>query len=194
MDNDKPVSTDVESTENQAAESHEETGGEDVEGKGEGIETLTLEDINSVLKRDFKTKEEALKSLDGLKRLVGDQELAKERKEKKNQESDNTPDVVKEIQNLKQEIKRKDFLAENPTAKGIMDIMEAYAEKTGISLEEAWEQKFKEIAESSQRKVLTNKNRNTPVQSEEIQKLSEAAAHGNPRAQEDLVKKLVWKK
>lgn len=160
------------------------------------MSTLSLDDINSVLKRDFKTKEEALKSLDGLKRLVGDQELAKERKEKK---TETKSDVDERIARLEKQIEVKDFLLEVPTAKEHLELVEAYAEKQGITLSEAWNSKFAKFAESSQTKgeqgkTVINKNRISPVQSQRISSLAEQARQGNSEAQDALINELIWKK
>ncbi len=200
MDEDKPVDTDVVTeTADESIESiFEETGDTDVEGKGEGADmsTLSLDDINSVLKRDFKTKEEALKSLDGLKRLVGDQELAKERKEKK---TETKSDVDERIARLEKQLEVKDFLLEVPTAKEHLELVEAYAEKQGITVSEAWNSKFAKFAEPSQTKgeqgkTVINKNRITPVQSQRISSLAEQARKGDSQAQDALINELIWKK
>lgn len=200
MDEDKPVDTDVVTeAANESIESiFEETGDTDVEGKSEGADmsTLSLDDINSVLKREFKTKEEALKSLDGLKRLVGDQDLAKERKEKK---TETKSDVDDRIARLEKQLEVKDFLLEVPTAKEHLELVEAYAEKQGITLSEAWSSKFAKFAESSQTKgeqgkTVINKNRITPVQSQRISSLAEQARQGNSEAQDALINELIWKK
>jgi len=200
MDEDKPVDTDVVTeTADESIESiFEETGDTDVEGKSEGADmsTLSLDDINSVLKREFKTKEEALKSLDGLKRLVGDQDLAKERKEKK---TETKSDVDERIARLEKQLEVKDFLLEVPTAKEHLELVEAYAEKQGITLSEAWNSKFVKFAESSQTKgeqgkTVINKNRITPVQSQRISSLAEQARKGDSQAQDALINELIWKK
>lgn len=200
MDEDKPVDTDVvtEAADESIESIFEETGDTDVEGKSEGADmsTLSLDDINSVLKREFKTKEEALKSLDGLKRLVGDQDLAKERKEKK---TETKSDVDDRIARLEKQLEVKDFLLEVPTAKEHLELVEAYAEKQGITLSEAWSSKFAKFAESSQTKgeqgkTVINKNRITPVQSQRISSLAEQARQGNSEAQDALINELIWKK
>lgn len=191
---DKPAETDVvtESVDESIENIFEETGETDVEGKGEAVNSLSLDEINSTLKREFKTKEEALKSLDGLKRLVGDQELAKERKEKKSGD-----DVDARIAQLEKSIATKDFLLEVPTAKEHLDLVEAYAEKHGLSLSEAWTAKFTKFSESSQQvaqKAVINKNRITPVQSQQIASLAEQARRGDPDATAKLINETVWKK
>lgn len=199
---DKPAEADVESNDvDESIENiFEETGTTDVEGKGDGadVSSLSLDDINSVLKRDFKTKEEALKSLDGLKRLVGDQELAKERKTAKTEEKPKTDDKLsaleQELAQMKKEGAVKDFLLEVPTAKEHLDLVEAYAEKHGISLSEAWTSKFAKLTESSQSRTVINKNRITPVQSQRISELTAEARSGNAAAQDALINELVWKK
>lgn len=200
MDEDKPVDTDVvtEAADESIESIFDETGDTDVEGKSEGADmsTLSLDDINSVLKREFKTKEEALKSLDGLKRLVGDQDLAKERKEKK---TETKSDVDDRIARLEKQLEVKDFLLEVPTAKEHLELVEAYAEKHGMTLSEAWSSKFAKFAESSQAKgeqgrTVINKNRINPVQSQRISSLAEQARQGSSEAQDALINELIWKK
>ncbi len=198
MDIDKPESADVvtEGVDESIENIFEETGESDVEGKGEVADSLSLEEINSTLKREFKTKEEALKSLDGLKRLVGDQELAKERKEKKEEpkEDDKLSALEQELAQMKKDSVTKDFLLEVPAAKEHLDLVEAYAEKHGMSLSEAWGTKFAKFTEPSQNRAVINKNRITPVQSQQIASLADQARRGDPDATASLINELVWKK
>lgn len=198
MDIDKPESADVvtEGVDESIENIFEETGESDVEGKGGVADSLSLEEINSTLKREFKTKEEALKSLDGLKRLVGDQELAKERKEKKEEpkEDDKLSALEQELAQMKKDSVTKDFLLEVPAAKEHLDLVEAYAEKHGMSLSEAWGTKFAKFTEPSQNRVVINKNRITPVQSQQIASLADQARRGDPDATASLINELVWKK
>lgn len=197
-DVDKPVGADVtadETTDESIENLFEETGDTDVEGKSEEADTLSLDEINSTLKREFKTKEEALKSIDGLKRLVGDQELAKDRKEKKEapKNDDKISALEQELAQMKKDNATKDFLLAVPTAKEHLDLVEAYAEKHGMSLSEAWEAKFAKFTESSQGRTVINKNRITPVQSQKISSLAEQARKGDQSAQDALINELVWK-
>lgn len=198
MDIDKPESADVvtEGVDESIENIFEETGESDVEGKGGVADILSLEEINSTLKREFKTKEEALKSLDGLKRLVGDQELAKERKEKKEEpkEDDKLSALEQELAQMKKDSVTKDFLLEVPAAKEHLDLVEAYAEKHGMSLSEAWGTKFAKFTEPSQNRAVINKNRITPVQSQQIASLADQARRGDPDATASLINELVWKK
>lgn len=176
-----------------------ETGSQDAEGKDESVsqaDNLSLSELNTILKREFTSKEEALKSIEGLKNLVGDQELAKERKEKaKNSQSDDKLTTLEqELAELKKANTTKDFLIEAPDAKEYLDVIEAYAEKQGITLNEAWTSKFQPLVETSQKgRVLTNKNRITPVESQEINNLAKVARQGDTKAQEDLVMKTIYK-
>lgn len=196
MEDDKPEVTDVETDD--LFEENVETGGEDVEGKSEdSLENLTLDEINKVSGREFKSKEEYLKHYENLKSLVGDQEAAKERKSKqagKSEETDKLSALEAELASMKQESTRDKFLAKNPTANGLVDIIEAYAEKNGLTLDEAFDQKFKDLAESSQRKVINQKNRQTPVQTQKITDLADRARQGDPNATEELVGEIIWKK
>jgi hypothetical protein len=192
MDEDnKPLETDS------SEETHQEEGSEDVAGKGEV--NLSLDELNTLAGRKdnpFKTKEEFAKHYGNLKSFVGDQELAKERKEAKEVKNDNVKEntTAQELAELKKDIAKKDFLLETPTAKEYMDILEAYAEKNNLTLGEAWETKFKTIAESSQKKVIINKNRINPVESQRVSELAKSARGGDENAQNALIEELVWKK
>lgn len=197
---DKPETTDVvpEEVDTSFDDIFEETGSEDVEGKGdEETKSLSREQIEKIAGRTFESDEDFLKHYENLKNLVGDQELAKERKEKKaeaEKPKGDTPDVAQELAQLKKDIAKKDFLLDNPSAKEYMDVLEAYADKHGMPLQEAWEKRFSAIAETSQRKVVINKNRINPVQSQQITSLAAEARKGNQAAQDALINELVWKK
>jgi hypothetical protein len=197
---DKPEATDVvtEEVETSFDDIFEETGVEDVEGKGgEETKSLSREQIEKIAGRTFESDEDFLKHYENLKNLVGDQELAKERKAKKaeaEKPKSDTPDVAQELAQLKTDIAKKDFLLDNPSAKEYMDVLEAYADKNGMPLQEAWEKRFSAIAETSQRKVVINKNRINPVQSQQITSLAAEARKGNQAAQDALINDLVWKK
>jgi hypothetical protein len=154
---------------------NEKAGQEDVAGKSD---SLSLEDLNKTFGREFKTKEEALKHAENLKSFAGDQEAIKERKAQKELEEQKKKgqDALSRVETLEKEIAKKDFLIDVPTAKPVLEALEAYAEKQGISLSEAWSSEaFKPIAEASQRisKAPVTNNRINPVQSQAIDKLKE---------------------
>jgi len=170
-----------------------EAGAEDVKGKDE-VANLTLDELNKASGREFGSKEEYLKHYDNLKKLVGNQDLAKERKVKN--EADKQPNKVDELEKQLKEIQadniKKDFLLETPTAKEHLELVEAYAEKQGITLSEAWTTKFANLVESSQKNVI-NKNRINPVQSQQLANLAERARGGDESAQDALIREMVWK-
>lgn len=154
---------------------NEKAGQEDVAGKSD---SLTLEDLNKTFGREFKTKEEALKHAENLKSFAGDQEAIKERKAQKELEEQKKKgqDALTRVETLEKEIAKKDFLIATPTAKPVMEALEAYAEKQNITLSEAWSSEaFKPIAEASQRisKAPVTNNRISPIQSQAIDKLKE---------------------
>lgn len=168
----------------------EKAGQEDVAGKGD---SLSLEDLNKTFGREFKTKEEALKHAENLKSFAGDQEAIKERKAQKELEAQKKKgqDALTRVETLEKEIAKKDFLIETPTAKQVIEPLEAYAEKHNISLSEAWSSEaFKPIAEASQKisKAPVTNNRITPIQSKTIEKLKEEVAKtGSDEAKISLV-------
>jgi len=152
-----------------------QAGQKDVQDKGD---SLSLEDLNKTFGREFKTKEEALKHAENLKSFAGDQEAIKERKAQKELEEQKKKgqDALTRVETLEKEIAKKDFLIETPTAKPVLEALEAYAEKQNISLSEAWSSEaFKPIAEASQRisKAPVTNNRISPMQSQTIDKLKE---------------------
>lgn len=201
MDNNKPLDTDTsednveeESQDESIDELFEEEGGDDVEGKGE----LSLEELNKISGREFKSKEDYLKHYENLKKLVGDQDLAKKRKEAKEvKKEDNVDKTAQELAELKKDIAKKDFLIETPTAKPFIEPLEAYADRQGVSLEEAWNsESFQLIAESSQRtgKKLTTNNKIAPARSKEIDRLQkEVVETGSEDAKLNLVKEFFKK-
>jgi hypothetical protein len=169
-----------------------EVGSEDVQGKSE-VETLTLDELNELAGRKdnpFKSKEEFTKHYGNLKSFVG----------KKQETKKDDLSAKEEIANLKKEIAYKDevnaFISNTPTAKNVLPIVEAYAEKKGISLSEAWaSEEFKNFAESSQRRkeIVTN-NRISPLQSKNIQELANQAKTGSESAKNELVHEWFGKK
>lgn len=177
----------------------DEAGQEDVETKSDN---LSLEELNTLAGRTdnpFKSKEEYLKHYEGLKKLSGDQEAIKERKAQKEVEElkKKDSDVSAQLENFKKEIAKKDFLIETPTAKNYIDVIEAYAEKNNMSIDEAWKsEKFKPIAETAERvskNIITN-NRITPIQSQKMDKIAEQVrVTGNDSAKIDLVKEYFKK-
>ena len=169
-----------------------EVGSEDVQGKSE-VETLSLDELNELAGRKdnpFKSKEEFTKHYGNLKSFVG----------KKQETKKEDLSAKQEIANLKKEIAYKDevnaFISNTPTAKNVLPIVEAYAEKKGISLSEAWaSEEFKNFAESSQkRKEIISNNRISPLQSKNIQDLAEAAKTGSDAAKNELVSEWFGKK
>lgn len=195
---DKPEVADVESndTVDESIENiFEETGDTDVEGKSEEAKNLSREQLEKVAGRKFESDEDFIKHYENLKNLVGDQELAKERKAKKEEpKGDKLSEMEQKLARLEKESITKDFLLSTPTAKEHLDLVEAYAEKHGVSLSEAWESKVAKLAESSQSRTVINKNRITPVQSQRISDLAERASRGDSQATDDLINTLVWKK
>lgn len=193
---DKPEVTDAETEIDESIENiFEEAGDTDVEGKSEEAKSLTREQLEKVAGRKFESDEDFIKHYENLKNLVGDQELAKERKAKKEEpKGDKLSEMEQKLARLEKESITKDFLLETPTAKEHLDLVEAYAEKHGLSLSEAWESKVSKLAESSQSRTVINKNRITPVQSQRVADLADRARTGDQGATDELINTLVWKK
>lgn len=193
---DKPEVTDAETEIDESIENiFEDAGDTDVEGKSEEAKNLSREQLEKVAGRKFESDEDFIKHYENLKNLVGDQELAKERKAKKEDTKvDKLSEMEQKLARLEKESITKDFLLATPTAKEHLDLVEAYAEKHGLSLSEAWESKVSKLAESSQSRTVINKNRITPVQSQRVVDLAERAKTGDQNATDELINTLVWKK
>ena len=193
---DKPEVTDAETEIDESIENiFEEAGDTDVEGKSEEAKNLSREQLEKVAGRKFESDEDFIKHYENLKNLVGDQELAKERKAKKEEPKvDKLSEMEQKLARLEKESITKDFLLATPTAKEHLDLVEAYAEKHGLSLSEAWESKVSKLADSSQSRTVINKNRITPVQSQRVVDLAERAKTGDQNATDELINTLVWKK
>ncbi len=193
---DKPEVTDAETEIDESIENiFEDAGDTDVEGKSEEAKNLSREQLEKVAGRKFESDEDFIKHYENLKNLVGDQELAKERKAKKEDTKvDKLSEMEQKLARLEKESITKDFLLATPTAKEHLDLVEAYAEKHGMSLSEAWESKVSKLAESSQNRTVINKNRITPVQSQRVVDLAERAKTGDQNATDELINTLVWKK
>jgi hypothetical protein len=193
---DKPEVTDAETEIDESIENiFEDAGDTDVEGKSEEAKNLSREQLEKVAGRKFESDEDFIKHYENLKNLVGDQELAKERKAKKEDTKvDKLSEMEQKLARLEKESITKDFLLATPTAKEHLDLVEAYAEKHGLSLSEAWESKVSKLAESSQSRTVINKNRITPVQSQRVVDLAERAKSGDQNATDELINTLVWKK
>lgn len=187
----KPTDADAEELDELFEEEGTETeaGTTDVEGKGD-LNQMSLEELNNISGRKFESKDAFFKHYENLKKFVGDQDLAKQRKEAPKEEPDKQ--VADELAQLKKDLAKKDFLIETPTAKPFIDALEAYADKQGMNLGEAWNSEaFSLIAETSQRasKHLTTNNRIAPVQNKKLEQLKdEVISTGSETAKINLVK------
>lgn len=209
MENDKPLEADISPTEapagSQVAQEAPvvdpldpvvEKGGEDVKPQGEEAMDLTLADLNTLAGREgdnaFKSKADYEKHYKNLTGLVGDPEARKENNAPKKEEEESIGDkALREVETLKGEIAKKDFLLEQPTAKDHMDVLEAYADKNDIGLGEAWEKIGSQFATSGDSKQIKTNNRINQVQSQKISDLAKAARSGDDVAQENLVEEYL---
>lgn len=164
-----------------------------------GGEPLTLSEINEISGRKFSSKEEALKHYKHLTSLVGDQKRIETEKKAKEAEKALTEKekLAERIAELERENTIGKFLMAHPTAKESLEVVEAYAEKKGLTLEEAWKNvsgKFVPEAKEDDEVGIKSKQRITPVQSQNIASLKEQALRGSDEAQEALIKEVIWKK
>lgn len=110
------------------------------EGKPAVKESKTEESVKDVLGKqlgkEFASDEDALAAVDGLKKLVGDQEVAKNRKDsKKLKELEKDPQYA----SLRAELETVKFNQKHPDASDYVDEVKAIADAKGISYNEAFE-------------------------------------------------------
>lgn len=181
-------------------------------------EALTLEELNTLTNRTFGTKAEALKHIEGLNKLVGDQRIAESRKKADNYdalnrkyntlveayanensmtvdeatkeigeyigsvketETDASSRVDKELASLKKEITLDRFLSKHPETKDFIDVIEAVADKKGISFEEALlDSSLSKIVSKPAGIATTEPNKRVQVQSQELKQLQDKLSSG----------------
>lgn len=190
MDENKPSTDTLDSSIGE--ESNE---GENVSASSD---TLTLEDINAITKREFKSKEEFEKHYQNLNSMVGtglhkQEEHKPAQKEHKPAQND---ELRSEFEQFKTQVTETEFLRSNPEATAQMDLVRSLSKTEGITLEEAWNSKVKELVTNSiayQRETgigVKPSNKQLPTRSKEfaetIKKVTE-----NPqdeRSRLDLIK------
>ena len=181
-------------------------------------EALTLTELNALTNRTFGSKTDALKHIEGLNKLVGDQKIAETRKKADNYdalnrkynalvgayatensmtveeatqeigkftssvketETDASSRIDKELSSLKKEMALDKFLSKHPETKEYIDVIEAVADRKGISFEEA-------LLDSSLAKMVpkpsgvstTEPNKRVQVQSQELKQIQDKVASG----------------
>lgn len=186
-DDNKPIETDSQEG-FQDIESLFEEGQEDVVGSEPTVESLTLEELNKIAGREFKSKDDFYKHYENLKSFVGKKyELKEDHKTAPQQ-----PDVASKVAELEERIAQRDFVIENPEAKAHLDLIKSVSLGDKITLDAAWE-KVKPIVEGAEahKKELEigvkSKNRVNPVPSQKLTELAERAKAGDTKASESLV-------
>lgn len=198
---DKPSETDSDDFFDEEGTEDTDTSQEDTqkeeEHDQESNDEVTLAELNELAGRDgdraFKSKDDFNKHYANLAALVGKQP-PKEKKAGKPVESNSDLEAIKaEIAEIKSAGERDKFLTSNPTAKENLDLLEAYADKKGVTLSEAWEEKKDVFAQDDNREVgIKSRNRVAPVrQDKNLQALKEQASSGSAQAQEELTRKML---
>jgi len=149
------------------AEGDEKVSDESQPGESD-IASLSLEELKGTLGREFKSKEDALKSIKDTYAFVGKkQEAAPE-------QSKEEPSARDEIDNLKQEL----FFTQRPELKDARPILDALAKANGQSLQEAAESdvfketfsKIKGFDESQEKRTVMDGARRFDGGAEDTQK------------------------
>lgn len=169
------------------------------EGTKEEIESLSLSELNDLAgRRDgqkFKSKDDFFTHYKNLNSFVGKQGekgMKKESKENRMESDETVEELRSRLMSLEGSIEKDKFLSSNPLAKENLDILEAYAEKNGKSLSEAWEEKKSVFIHDDRGEVgIKSVNRVAPVRSEkERAELEIRARSGDLSAQRALIKTL----
>lgn len=172
------------------------SGQEDV--GGEDASAPSLEELNRITGRNFNSLEDFEKHYKNLNSLVGDQTRVENEKKAKELESlksqTNSPELQERLDRLEAIIAEKDFIRENPTAEKALDLVKAVAKAKGVSLEEAWTNEVKDVAESAyaykeEKEIgVRSKNRIIPAQAKKVQELANQIRQtGSDEAKEALV-------
>lgn len=192
---DKPLDTDLEDIfEEEEGSAQPNPSGEDTQEEEKNDQKmLTLDKLNQLAGRTgdqaFKSIQDFEKHYGNLKSFVGKkQETAKP--STKETSGDRYEELKREIEALKAEKIHEGFLASNPEAKENLDLLQAYAEKKGISLQEAWDEK-RDVFSRNEVAGIKPTNRNIPIQPKEMQQLRELAKNGNEQARQELVRRTL---
>lgn len=182
----KPVETDSDEESSDLSDLFEE--GETNDESTSGV--ITLKEFEDLSGRKFKNIDDAKRHYQNLKEFVGKANQSKEAPvEKKDSSIDS---VLAEMKELKAQVVERDFILDNPKAKGSLNLVRKVAKADGISLSEAWEQ-VKDLAVSAEeykkgRDVGVNsKTRINPIVSEKNKEMVELAKRGDINAGDALV-------
>ena len=111
--------------------------------------TLTLDEINAITGKTYKDKETALKSLKDMSSMAG----------KAADQMGRKPETVTDTERIKA-LELDNFYARNPEHEANRDILEALADKNGVSVKEAIElPAYKSMLEKTAASVETKKPR-----------------------------------
>lgn len=192
---DKPLESDSEELQEDEGKVQPDSSeeGNQKEEKNVESEVVTLDKLNLLAGRTgdqaFKSVEDFEKHYGNLKSFVGKkQETATP--SAKETSTDLYEELKREIDSLKAEKSQESFLASNPEAKENLDIIEAYAEKNGLTLHEAWEKK-RDVFSRDEGADIKPTNRQMPIQPKDIQQLSERAKAGDEAASAELVRRIL---
>lgn len=153
---------------------------------------LTMEELEKVAGRKFSSKEDFEKHYTNLKSFVGKANQSEKKEDVETKKDSSIDSVLAEMKELKAQVVERDFVLDNPKAKGSLSLVRKVAKADGISLSEAWEQ-VKDIAVSAEeykkgRDVGVNsKTRINPIVSEKNKETVELARHGDINAGDALV-------
>jgi len=188
---DKPFESDSEDIFDEEGEANANSNQEENQKDNENVKVLSLEKLNALAGRSgeqaFKSVEDFEKHYGNLKSFVG-KAGKKEEKPVKKETSSEVEELRARLDAIEAEKKQSEFLSQNPEAKANLDLLEAYAEKSGKSLAEAWEEKKDVFSRAEEVADIKSTNRIAPIRPKDTSQLETLARQGNYEAQAELVK------
>lgn len=169
---------------------NQEEDSQESQGKTDNI-FLTKEELERLVGREVKDKNDFEKHYTNLKSFVGKKE---EKVEEKPQPKKSQGNEVME------KLNRIEFFGENPEAKKYFDdFIKPMADGKGISLEEAYSQvkpyiQATEAQEKEKEIGVESRNRLEPAMDKKLAALANKAREGDKRAQEEYVRQVINKK
>lgn len=181
-------------------------------------EAVELEELKNITGREYKSKDDVIKHISELNKLVGDQAIAEARQKAQeydrlkkeaeelageNEMPDQTPAEPSEIAKLREEFQTEQLLRKYPEAESILTTVKAISKAEGLSLKDAYEKHLKDIyaaklesekAKDQERNIsVTSKQR---ISSSKQGRIAEAAKQAlesqTDEAKQNLVKEVLF--
>lgn len=178
----------------------ENVTGSDDEKESEPSTFLTKEELEKIVGREIKSKDDFFNHYQNLKSYVGKKpedftqtDIEKITKEVQPKKSNQNSDIMDKLNRI-------EFLGDNPEAKEYFnDLIKPMADGQGLSLNEAYE-KVKPYIEATKNQEkeknigVESKNRIEPARDKKLIALAQKARQGDVKAQDEYIRKSVLSK